>query len=294
MGIAQKVTCLEQQIWVLVPSSSVCITQFVWHIGSPVGQASAGLHTDIAPLTTEQYDIIAESLKVLSPFSDATEEKRVLGSKVIPLLSMLRYALEEDVGTGQTPEGTVMAESLRRQLKEKLCTLQRPQMSLRMQQWSSKSTSVNPQLEYWERQKQVYPNLYKLAVAFLCTPASSVPCERVFSKAGEILSKKRNCLKPSTVEKLFLNEKYKISPLYGLHFVPSNKHIHITTLSPPCFNFPLCPCHQTNHQKIQHYINQYITCLFSSSFKHNSIQSLTHQSHGVIIITLPVLQVLST
>ncbi|KAK0139038.1 Zinc finger BED domain-containing protein 1 [Merluccius polli] len=43
----------------------------------------------------------------------------------------------------------------------------------------------NP-LEYWERQKLLYPNLHKLALAFLCTPASSVPCERVFSKAGEV------------------------------------------------------------------------------------------------------------
>ncbi|KAJ0012500.1 hypothetical protein NQD34_016834 [Periophthalmus magnuspinnatus] len=41
-------------------------------------------------------------------------------------------------------------------------------------------------LQYWERQKYVYPEpmymcvyLYKLAVAFLCTPASSVPCEQL-------------------------------------------------------------------------------------------------------------------
>ncbi|XP_034529273.1 zinc finger BED domain-containing protein 4-like [Notolabrus celidotus] len=63
----------------------------------------------------------------------------------------------------------------------------------------------NP-LEYWERQKMLYPNFYSLAHSFLCTPASSVPCERVFSKAGEVVSKKRNRLKPQTVEKmLFLN-----------------------------------------------------------------------------------------
>lgn len=64
----------------------------------------------------------------------------------------------------------------------------------------------NP-LEYWAGHKFLYPNLYKLAVVFLATPASSVPCERIFSKAGEILSKKRNRLKPSTVGKLlFLNK----------------------------------------------------------------------------------------
>ncbi|TWW61045.1 hypothetical protein D4764_05G0011350 [Takifugu flavidus] len=59
----------------------------------------------------------------------------------------------------------------------------------------------------WTKNKALYPNLYHLANQYLATPASSVPCERVFSKAGEIVSKKRNRLKSSTVEKLlFLNK----------------------------------------------------------------------------------------
>lgn len=62
-------------------------------------------------------------------------------------------------------------------------------------------------LEYWRTQKHVYPLLYTLALQFLCTPASSVPCERVFSKAGEVLSKRRNRLSPNTVKQLlFLNK----------------------------------------------------------------------------------------
>ena len=38
------------------------------------------------------------------------------------------------------------------------------------------------------------------------TPASSVPCERIFSKAGEVVSKKRNRLSPGTVEKKSVSE----------------------------------------------------------------------------------------
>ena len=62
-------------------------------------------------------------------------------------------------------------------------------------------------LAYWTDHKNVYPNLYVLAIKFLCMPATSVPSERVFSKCGEIVCKKRNRLKPSTVEKIvFLNK----------------------------------------------------------------------------------------
>ena len=62
-------------------------------------------------------------------------------------------------------------------------------------------------LEYWVLQKAAYPHLFTVAMQYLCTPASSVPCERIFSKAGEIVSQRRNRLKPSTIEQiLFLNK----------------------------------------------------------------------------------------
>lgn len=47
------------------------------------------------------------------------------GSKVIPLLAMLHHALEDELmGAVLTPENTAMLESLRRQITEKLYTLQ--------------------------------------------------------------------------------------------------------------------------------------------------------------------------
>ena len=57
-------------------------------------------------------------------------------------------------------------------------------------------TPNNP-LEYWERQRPLFPNLYDLALVFVCMAASSVPCERVFSKAREVVSKKHNETKNS-------------------------------------------------------------------------------------------------
>jgi hypothetical protein len=62
-------------------------------------------------------------------------------------------------------------------------------------------------LAYWRNHQNVYPHLFNLAKKNLCSPASSVPCERVFSKSGEVVSKKRNRLSPKTVEKImYLNK----------------------------------------------------------------------------------------
>ncbi len=62
-------------------------------------------------------------------------------------------------------------------------------------------------LHFWATQKGVYPHLRCLALEFLCTHASSVPRERIFLKAGEVVNKKRNRLHPCSVEQvLFFNK----------------------------------------------------------------------------------------
>ena len=55
--------------------------------------------------------------------------------------------------------------------------------------------------------RKKYIRTCKFAVVFLCTPASSVHYEKVFLKAGKILSKETNCLRPSTVERLVFFNK---------------------------------------------------------------------------------------
>lgn len=62
-------------------------------------------------------------------------------------------------------------------------------------------------LTWWQEHEPTFPALSKLAVRYLGITATSVPAERVFSKAGEVLSKKRNRLKGKTVNMLlFLNK----------------------------------------------------------------------------------------
>uniref|UniRef100_A0A3B3CQM1 HAT C-terminal dimerisation domain-containing protein n=1 Tax=Oryzias melastigma TaxID=30732 RepID=A0A3B3CQM1_ORYME len=62
-------------------------------------------------------------------------------------------------------------------------------------------------LVYWNEHKNIYPHLFSLAKKHLCIPASSVPFERVFSKAGEVFSRKRNRLSPKAAEKILLLNK---------------------------------------------------------------------------------------
>lgn len=57
-------------------------------------------------------------------------------------------------------------------------------------------------LEVWETYKSVFPNLFKLAQKYFSSVASSVPSERLFSKAGNILTEKRNRISENRLSKL--------------------------------------------------------------------------------------------
>lgn len=66
-------------------------------------------------------------------------------------------------------------------------------------------------LEWWCGREKVYPRMAKLARKNLSLVATSVPSERVFSAAGEVLSKKRNRLSNNNVQKIVVlhgNQRY--------------------------------------------------------------------------------------
>ena len=62
-------------------------------------------------------------------------------------------------------------------------------------------------LEWWKKNQYLYPRLSILAKKYLCIPASSVPSERVFSLAGQLVSKKRARMHSANVDMfIFLNK----------------------------------------------------------------------------------------
>ena len=59
---------------------------------------------------------------------------------------------------------------------------------------------------WWLSNKQVYPNIFDIALKYLSPPSSSVYSERVFSEAGNISSETRSRLAPHKVDDiLFLH-----------------------------------------------------------------------------------------
>ncbi|XP_055904236.1 zinc finger BED domain-containing protein 4-like [Eupeodes corollae] len=68
--------------------------------------------------------------------------------------------------------------------------------------------SHQPILEYWDKSNNM---LRVMANKYLCCPATSVPSERIFSKAGQIMNVKRNRLKDKHLNTLlFIHHNYNI------------------------------------------------------------------------------------
>lgn len=67
------------------------------------------------------------------------------------------------------------------------------------------STTSSP-LEWWAHKEKQLPRLAKLARSYLAIPATSTPSERVFSLAGNTITRQRASLHPAHVDALiFLN-----------------------------------------------------------------------------------------
>ena len=66
-------------------------------------------------------------------------------------------------------------------------------------------------LDYWKQKQSLWPLLAAMARKYLSIPPSSVPSERLFSTAGEVMSDRRNRPDPEKVEMLlFLNKNLKL------------------------------------------------------------------------------------
>lgn len=64
-------------------------------------------------------------------------------------------------------------------------------------------------LVFWMAKALIYPNIAQIAKIYLSAPPTSVPCERIFSIAGDIITEERNRLSPEKAEKLlFIKQNF--------------------------------------------------------------------------------------
>lgn len=66
--------------------------------------------------------------------------------------------------------------------------------------------STNP-LNWWKDHEKEYPFLSSQAKRYLCIPGTSVPAERIFSTAGDIVTAQRSALTPEHVDQLIILNK---------------------------------------------------------------------------------------
>lgn len=68
-------------------------------------------------------------------------------------------------------------------------------------------------MNWWKSQKNELPVLSILAKRYLCIPGTSVPAERVFSTAGDIVKAQRSVLRPDHVVQLIFLKKKSVGSL---------------------------------------------------------------------------------
>uniref|UniRef100_A0A182NWQ9 BED-type domain-containing protein n=1 Tax=Anopheles dirus TaxID=7168 RepID=A0A182NWQ9_9DIPT len=63
---------------------------------------------------------------------------------------------------------------------------------------------------WWKTRQLYYPHLYQLMIHILSIPASSIPCEQIFTKTGQLHTEKRNILSPMNIEEvMFVSQNYR-------------------------------------------------------------------------------------
>lgn len=92
-------------------------------------------------------------------------------------------------------------------IQERGNVIARPQVELTRYQQEPLIARENNPLDWWKEKESMFTLMKHVAKKYLCIPATSVPSERLFSKAGELVSHRRNGISGKNVNMvLFLNK----------------------------------------------------------------------------------------
>ena len=113
--------------------------------------------------------------------------------------SPIRKKLEQKQQSGISSIPTKKMSSFLKKLKETTSVTEVIDDEVHKYWISTEAEEDIKPLDWWKTHSTEYPNLSKLAIDYLCIQASSVPCEQLFSTAGQVLCKSQNRLSGNTV-----------------------------------------------------------------------------------------------
>lgn len=141
----------------------------------------------------------------------------------------------------QNNQHPVCGEPLTKELLSQHAIEQQPDSIIELRRYFEEPNierSIYP-LDWWRNNANRFLRLHKIAAKYLCIPGSSVPSDRLFSKAGQLVSERRNRLKPENIDTiLFLNHNMKL--LSQHHNMSHSISLHCYSTS-SCFH-KLCSC----------------------------------------------------
>ncbi len=158
---------------------------------------------DIAEAMSEKFNEYFERLEKpshIAAFLDPRYKKYCFPEMTDrEIQSPIRQKLEQQQQMGVPIISTKKVSSFLKRLKETTSVIETIDDEVHKYWISAEAEEDIKPLDWWKTHSTEYPNLSKLAVDYLCIQASSVPCEQLFSIAGQVLCKSRNRLSGDTV-----------------------------------------------------------------------------------------------
>ena len=110
-------------------NSTFSMLQRLYEQREPLGAALSSLNTPLLPFSSEEYETINQCISVLSPIHQATvemsTERRVSGSKVIPIVKMLKHQASRQCASTTHHIASNLVHNINTNLQEKCAMLEK-------------------------------------------------------------------------------------------------------------------------------------------------------------------------
>ena len=147
----------------------------------------------------EVYKVVTKQAEAVAAVEEPEETDE--GKKISPSVKSNKKAKFWKVYQKQKSQQTAKVSNV---------FLQRAKIDEELKRYMSTGAfeeEVDPIVWWIDEGSKTYPLLYDTAMKYLCIPATSVPSERVFSGAGNLLTKKRNRLSPRMANMMIVLHK---------------------------------------------------------------------------------------